>query len=73
MTTSAELIARTVSPDGLESYRATLIVKAGSGITLESVMACGRRYSFGIGDAQSTSGTRKPGSAPGRSPNSAMP
>ncbi|QDH74561.1 phosphate/phosphite/phosphonate ABC transporter substrate-binding protein [Brevundimonas sp. M20] len=56
----AELIARTVSPDGLESYRATLIVKAGSGITLESVMACGRRYSFGIGDAQSTSGTLAP-------------
>ncbi|RZJ31653.1 MAG: phosphate/phosphite/phosphonate ABC transporter substrate-binding protein [Brevundimonas sp.] len=56
----AELIARTVSPEGLESYRATLIVKAGSGITLDSVMACGRRYSFGLGDAQSTSGTLAP-------------
>ncbi|WP_420472331.1 phosphate/phosphite/phosphonate ABC transporter substrate-binding protein [Brevundimonas sp. FT23042] len=56
----AELIARTVSPEGLDHYRATLIVKAGSGITLESVMACGRRYRFGIGDAQSTSGTLAP-------------
>lgn len=56
----AELIARTVNEAGQDSYRATLIVKAGSGITLESVMACGRRYSFGIGDAQSTSGTLAP-------------
>lgn len=56
----AELIARTVNPSGQDHYRATLIVKAGSGITLDSVMACGRRYSFGIGDAQSTSGTLAP-------------
>jgi len=56
----AELIARTVNQAGQDSYRATLIVKAGSGITLDSVMACGRRYSFGIGDAQSTSGTLAP-------------
>ena len=56
----AELIARTVSPEGLGSYRATLIVKTGSGITLDSVMACGRRYSFGLGDNQSTSGTLAP-------------
>jgi phosphonate transport system substrate-binding protein len=56
----AELIARTVNQVGQDSYRATLIVKTGSGITLDSVMACGRRYSFGIGDAQSTSGTLAP-------------
>jgi phosphonate transport system substrate-binding protein len=56
----AELIARTVNQQGQDNYRATLIVKAGSGITLDSVMACGRRYSFGIGDAQSTSGTLAP-------------
>lgn len=55
-----ELIARTVSPEGLDNYRATLIVKAGSDITLDDVMACGRRYSFGLGDAQSTSGTLAP-------------
>lgn len=56
----AEVIARTVDVDGLDSYRSTLIVRAGSGITLEKVLACGKQYDFGIGDAQSTSGTLAP-------------
>ena len=56
----AEVIARTVDIEGRDSYRSTLIVRRGSGITLEDVMACGRRYDFGIGDAQSTSGTLAP-------------
>ena len=56
----AEVIARTVDLEGSDSYRATLIVKAGSGITLDDVLACGERYDFGIGDAQSTSGTLAP-------------
>lgn len=56
----AEVIARTVNKEGLDSYRSTLIVRAGSGITLEQVMACGKRFDFGIGDAQSTSGTLAP-------------
>ncbi|RYG11651.1 MAG: phosphate/phosphite/phosphonate ABC transporter substrate-binding protein, partial [Caulobacteraceae bacterium] len=53
----AEVIARTVNKEGLDSYRSTLIVRAGSGITLDQVLACGKKYNFGIGDAQSTSGT----------------
>ena len=57
---NAEVIARIVDPEGRDSYRSTLIVKAGSGITLEDVLACGKRYDFGIGDAQSTSGTLAP-------------
>ena len=57
---NAEVIARTVNTEGLDSYRSTLIVRAGSGITLEQVMACGKRFDFGIGDAQSTSGTLAP-------------
>lgn len=57
---NAEVIARTVNKEGLDSYRSTLIVRAGSGITLEQVMACGQRFDFGIGDAQSTSGTLAP-------------
>ena len=57
---NAEVIARTVNKEGLDSYRSTLIVRAGSGITLEQVMACGKRFDFGIGDAQSTSGTLAP-------------
>jgi phosphonate transport system substrate-binding protein len=56
----AEVIARTVNREGLDSYRSTLIVRTGSGITLEQVLACGKRFDFGIGDAQSTSGTLAP-------------
>ena len=55
-----EVVARIVDPEGRDSYRSTLIVKTGSGITLEDVMACGKRYDFGLGDAQSTSGTLAP-------------
>jgi phosphonate transport system substrate-binding protein len=56
----AEVIARTVNKEGLDSYRSTLIVRTGSGITLDQVMACGKRFDFGIGDALSTSGTLAP-------------
>jgi phosphonate transport system substrate-binding protein len=56
----AEVIARIVDPEGRDSYQSTLIVRAGSGITLEQVLACGKRFDFGIGDAQSTSGTLAP-------------
>ncbi|MGV3578104.1 phosphate/phosphite/phosphonate ABC transporter substrate-binding protein [Brevundimonas sp.] len=56
----AEVIARTVNKEGHDSYRSTLVVKTGSGITLDQVLACGKRFDFGIGDAQSTSGTLAP-------------
>ena len=56
----AEVIARTVNREGMDSYRSTLIVRTGSGITLDQVLACGKRFNFGIGDAQSTSGTLAP-------------
>jgi phosphonate transport system substrate-binding protein len=56
----AEVIARIVDPEGNDSYKSTLIVRKGSGITLDNVLACGQRYNFGIGDAQSTSGTLAP-------------
>ena len=55
-----ELVARTVNLEGADSYRSTLIVRRGSGITLKDVLDCGKRYSFGMGDAQSTSGTLAP-------------
>jgi phosphonate transport system substrate-binding protein len=55
-----EVIARIIDPEGRDSYQSTLIVRAGSGITLEQVLACGKRFDFGIGDAQSTSGTLAP-------------
>lgn len=56
----AELIARTVNLEGDGSYRSILIARRGAGITLDSVLDCGKRYSFGAGDAQSTSGTLAP-------------
>lgn len=56
----AEVIARTVDSEGKDSYVSSLIVKRGSGITLADVEACGKRYTFGLGDAQSTSGTLAP-------------
>lgn len=59
-TADAEVIARTVDTDGADSYRSSLIVRKGSGLTLDAVLACGRRLDFGIGDAQSTSGTLAP-------------
>ncbi len=55
-----EVIARIADPEGSDSYRSTIIVRRGSGITLDQVMACGKRFDFGIGDAQSTSGTLAP-------------
>lgn len=59
-TAGAEMIARTVDLEGADSYRSTLIVKKGSGLTLEDVLACGQRFRFGAGDPQSTSGTLVP-------------
>ena len=56
----AEVIARTVDVEGKDSYVSSLIVKRGSGITIDDVAACGKKYTFGIGDAQSTSGTLAP-------------
>lgn len=57
---NGEVVARIVDPNGLDSYQSTLIVKKGSGITLQDVLACGKKYDFGIGDALSTSGTLAP-------------
>jgi phosphonate transport system substrate-binding protein len=56
----AEVIARTVNPDGQDSYNSVLIVKRGSGVTLQEVLACGKRLDYGVGDARSTSATLAP-------------
>lgn len=57
---NADVIGRIVDAGGDATYKSVLIVRRGSGITLDQVLACGRRHSFGIGDAQSTSGTLAP-------------
>ncbi|MBP8246882.1 MAG: phosphate/phosphite/phosphonate ABC transporter substrate-binding protein, partial [Phenylobacterium sp.] len=54
------VLGRVIDSGGADSYTSVLIVKKGSGITLEDVLKCGKRYSFGIGDAKSTSGTLAP-------------
>ena len=55
-----EVIGRVVDAGGHGSYTSILMVKKGSGITLDKVLACGKQYNFGMGDAKSTSGTLAP-------------
>jgi len=55
-----EVLGRVVGDTGVDSYTSVLIVRKASGITLEDVLKCDKRLSFGLGDAKSTSGTLAP-------------
>jgi phosphonate transport system substrate-binding protein len=55
-----EVFARSVNPSGVDGYEAVIIVKKGSGLTLDKVLACDKTLNFGIGDPKSTSGTLAP-------------
>lgn len=55
-----EVLGRVVDAGGEGVYESVLITRKGSGVTLDSLLRCGKRYSFGIGDARSTSGTLAP-------------
>lgn len=55
-----EVFARTVNPSGVDGYQSVVVVKKGSGITLERLLKCDRTLNFGMGDAKSTSGTLAP-------------
>ena len=57
---NGEVLGRVIDAGGDETYASVLIVKKGSGITLEDVLKCGKRFTFGLGDAKSTSGTLAP-------------
>jgi phosphonate transport system substrate-binding protein len=57
---NGEVLARVLGNGGEGVYESVLIAKKGSGVTLDKVLACGKRYTFGLGDAQSTSGTLAP-------------
>lgn len=57
---NAEVIGRILTNGSEGSYRSVLIVKDGSGITLDDVLKCGKKLNFGIGDPKSTSGTLAP-------------
>jgi phosphonate transport system substrate-binding protein len=55
-----EVFARTTNPEGHDGYQGVVIVRKGSGITLEKLLKCDRTLDFGMGDAKSTSGTLAP-------------
>jgi phosphonate transport system substrate-binding protein len=56
----AQVLGRVIDSGGADSYTSVLIVKKGSKIALDDVLKCGKRYTLGIGDANSTSGTLAP-------------
>jgi phosphonate transport system substrate-binding protein len=55
-----EVLGRVIDAGGDATYKSVIIVRKGSGITLDKLLACGQKYTFGIGDPQSTSGTLAP-------------
>jgi phosphonate transport system substrate-binding protein len=55
-----EVFARTTHPNGHDGYQGVIIVKKGSGLTLDKLLACDHTMDFGMGDAKSTSGTLAP-------------
>jgi phosphonate transport system substrate-binding protein len=55
-----EVLGRVIDAGGDATYKSVIIVRKDSGITLDKLLACGQKYSFGIGDPQSTSGTLAP-------------
>jgi phosphonate transport system substrate-binding protein len=55
-----EVFARTADQHGQETYTSDVIVKKGSGITLDRILKCDKSLSFGMGDPKSTSGTLAP-------------
>ena len=57
---NGEVFARTVKPNGPDGYQAVIVVKKGSGITLDRLLNCDQTLNFGMGDAKSTSGTLAP-------------
>ena len=55
-----EVFARSVNPSGVDGYEAVIIVKKGSGLTLDKLLTCDHKLNFGMGDPKSTSGTLAP-------------
>ena len=56
----AQVLGRVVDAGGTDSYQSVLVVRKGSGITVDSMFKCDRSLSFGLGDAKSTTGTLAP-------------
>lgn len=55
-----QVFARSANPVGPDGYESVIIVKKGSGVTLEKILACDKTLNFGMGDPKSTSGTLAP-------------
>lgn len=55
-----EILGRITDEGGAKDYESILLARKDSGITLADVLKCGKRYTFGIGDPRSTSGTLAP-------------
>ena len=55
-----EVFARTSKPSGPDGYQSVILVKKGSGMTLERLLKCDQSLNFAMGDAKSTSGTLAP-------------
>ena len=55
-----EVVSRVLTNGNQGAYRSVLIARKGSGITLDTVLKCGKALNFGMGDAKSTSGTLAP-------------
>ncbi|PZQ64465.1 MAG: phosphate/phosphite/phosphonate ABC transporter substrate-binding protein [Phenylobacterium zucineum] len=55
-----EVLGRVVDAGGEATYKSVLIVRKGSGLTLDKVLTCDKSLNFGMGDTQSTSGTLAP-------------
>jgi phosphonate transport system substrate-binding protein len=55
-----QVFARTIDESGSGSYQSVILVRKDSGLTQEKLMKCDKTLDFGIGDAQSTSGTLAP-------------
>lgn len=47
---NAEVFARADETDGSDAYRVALLTRKGSGVTLDKVLACDRRLTFGLGE-----------------------
>jgi phosphonate transport system substrate-binding protein len=56
----AQVLGRVVDAGGDATYKSIIIVRKDSGITLDKLLACDKKLSFGLGDTQSTSGTLAP-------------
>jgi phosphonate transport system substrate-binding protein len=56
----SEVFLRSADPSGVDGYKSNVIVKSDSTLTIEDIMRCDKSMDFGMGDANSTSGTLAP-------------